>query len=74
MAMVKITCPKCNTDGFMSLVDVSYQGPYRCWKCRENFLIHMDRNELKSCTPMSQEEFERFQALKAERDRFKKSG
>ncbi len=71
MAMVKITCLKCNTDGWMSLLDESFKGPYSCWKCHEKMLIHMERNELKSCVPMSQEEFDRF---KEERELKKRMG
>jgi transposase-like protein len=71
MSMVKITCPKCAVDGQMSLLDSSYEGPYRCWKCHENFLLVMNNNAVKSCTPMSQEEFERQRELKKQRDRMK---
>jgi hypothetical protein len=71
MAMVKITCTKCNTDGWMSLLDASFKGPYSCWKCREKMLIHMEGNELKSCVPMSQEDFDRF---KEEQERKKRLG
>ena len=71
MSMVRIPCPKCNVDGMMSLIDQRYEGPYRCWKCHENFLLVMENNEVKSCTPMSQEEFDRQQELKRQRDRLK---
>lgn len=71
MSMVKITCPKCNVDGWMSLLDYKYEGPYRCWKCQENFLLVMENNEVKGCTPMSKEEFERQRELKKQRDRLK---
>jgi hypothetical protein len=72
MNMAKITCPKCHTDGFMSLLDPIYRGPYRCWKCRENFLISMRDNELTSCESMTQEEFDRFKAEKSQHDRMKR--
>jgi len=69
MNMAKITCPNCQSVGQMSLLDEYYKGPYRCWKCRDNFLIEMENNELRSCSPMSQDEFDRFVAEKAARDR-----
>ena len=69
--MVKITCPKCNADGSISLVESSYEGPYRCWKCRELFTIKMENDELKSCEPLSQEEFEKQQEMEAMRAKFK---
>jgi len=42
----------------MSLVQAVYEGPYRCWKCRGLFRIRIEDEELKSCEPMSEEEFE----------------
>lgn len=70
--IVKIKCPKCDTEGSLSLVESSYQGPYRCWKCRENFTIKIENNELKSCEPLSQEEFEKQQEIEALKAKFKR--
>jgi len=69
--IVKIKCPKCDTEGSFSLLDSSYQGPYRCWKCTALFTIRMVDNELKSCEPLSQEEFDRQQEMEALRAKFK---
>ncbi|MFC2011666.1 hypothetical protein ACFLVU_00910 [Chloroflexota bacterium] len=52
----------------MSLAQPSYEGPYRCWKCRELFTIRIEGNELKSCEPLSQEEFDRQQELQKEEE------
>jgi hypothetical protein len=70
--IVKIKCIKCSTEGSLSLSDPSYQGPYRCWKCRELFTIRMENNELKSCEPLSQEEFEKQQEIEALKAKFKR--
>ena len=70
--MMKIKCPKCDTEGSLSLVEPTYEGPYRCWKCRELFSIKIEGNELKSCEPLSQEEFEKRQEIEALRAKFKK--
>jgi len=70
--LIKIKCPKCNIEGSLSLVESSYQGPYRCWKCRELFTIKLENNELKSCEPLSQEEFEKQQEIEALKTRFKR--
>ncbi len=67
-----IRCPACSSEGRMSLVDPVYQGPYRCWKCRALFTISIENNELKSCEPLSQEEFDRQQELKSLQDKFKR--
>jgi hypothetical protein len=50
--LTKIKCPKCNTEGTFSLSDALYEGPYRCWKCKELFKIRMEHNVLKSCEPI----------------------
>jgi len=70
--IVKIKCPKCETEGSLSLVESSYQGPYRCWKCRELFTIKLENNELKSCEPLSPEGYVKQQELEALRAKFKK--
>ena len=70
--IVKIICPKCNTEGTFSLIESSYQGPYRCCICREGFTIRMENNELKSCEPLSQEEFDKQQEIEALKARFKR--
>ena len=67
----KIKCPKCDTEGSFSLAEPTYHGPYRCWKCRELFTIEIEKGELKSCEPLSQEEFDRQQEIEAMRTRFK---
>jgi len=70
--IVKIKCPKCDVEGSLSLVESSYQGPYRCWKCRELFTITLENNELKSCEPLSQEEFEKQQEIEALKAKFRR--
>ena len=70
--IVKIKCPKCGSEGSLSLVESNYQGPYRCWKCRENFTIKLENNELKSCEPLSQEEFDKQQEIEALKAKFKR--
>lgn len=69
--MVKIKCSKCGTEGSLSLAETSYQGPYRCWKCRELFTIKIENNEVKSCEPLSQGEFDKQQEIETLKDKFK---
>ena len=71
--IIKIKCPECETEGSFSLADNSYEGPYRCWKCKELFAIKLENNELKSCEPLSQEEFEKQQEIEALRAKFKQN-
>ncbi len=68
--MVKIKCPKCAAEGSLSLAESNYQGPYRCWKCRRLFTIKLEKNELQSCEPLSQKEFEKLQEMKKKFDIF----
>lgn len=58
MQMVKIKCTKCNSEGSISLTDPSYNGPFRCWKCRAVYMIKLTNNQLISCEPMTELEFE----------------
>jgi transposase-like protein len=70
--ILKIKCPACGVEGSLSLVEPNYQGPYKCWKCRELFTIEIEGNELKSCEPLSQEEFDKQQEMKSLKDKFKR--
>ena len=62
--MLEIECPNCGVIGKMSLVQEIFEGPYRCWKCRSLFTIIIANKKLQSCQPMSEEEFEKWQALR----------
>lgn len=69
--MIKIKCPECGIEGSMSLLESSYEGPYKCWKCRALFTIRLENNELKACEPLSQEDFEKQQEIEALKARLK---
>ena len=70
--IIKIKCPACGVEGSLSFVEPDYHGPYRCWKCRGLFTIKMEKNEIKSCEPLSQEEFDKQQEAESLRARFKR--
>jgi hypothetical protein len=53
----------------MSLVESSYEGPYRCWKCRALFTICLKNNDLTFCEPLSEEELRKQQEMKAIQDK-----
>ena len=72
--LTKIKCPKCNTDGTFSLSDPIFDGPYKCWKCRELFHVRIEHNVLKSCEPMSGDELEQFQQAEALKNKFRRGG
>jgi len=70
--IMKISCPECHTEGGFSLADAVYHGPYRCWKCRGLYTIKIENNELQSCEPLSEEEFQRLQEIKAMQDKLRR--
>ena len=55
--MLKIKCPLCGTDSQMSLLQSSYQMPYRCWKCRELFSLTVENDQVTSLVKMTAEEY-----------------
>ena len=66
--MLTIKCPKCTTEGKMSLVDPDYNGPYKCWKCRELFTLQIKNDVVVSCEPQSHEEYDRQHPPKPQND------
>ncbi len=54
---IKITCPKCNTDCSFSISGSSYDGPYRCWKCKETFNLNIKNSVVQSCQTITQDQF-----------------
>jgi len=70
--LTKIKYPTCQTEGIMSFLESSYDGPYRCWKCRALFDIEMKNNQLKSYEPLSEDELEKLKKIKAVQDKLKR--
>jgi hypothetical protein len=60
--MIEIRCPNCDAIRKMSLIQEIYEGPYRCWKCRSLFTVVIANEKLQSWQPLSEEEFEKWQA------------
>jgi uncharacterized Zn finger protein len=60
--MITIKCPSCGTEGSQSLLEPNYEGPYRCWKCRELFSIKIEDNEVMSLEPITEEQLKELQA------------
>jgi hypothetical protein len=71
--MMSMICPSCQAESKLSFIGDSYEGPRRCWKCHELFMITIRNNTLISCRPMSQEEFERQQEINALKNKFRKT-
>jgi len=63
--MFIIKCPSCGTEAAISLVESVYEGPYRCWKCRGLFTVRIVDEELQTCEPLSEEDFEKQQQMES---------
>ena len=72
--LTTIKCPKCNTEGKFSLSDAVYDGPYRCWKCKELFRIRMENHVLVSCEPLDPNEEAKLEEIRAIKDKFRHGG
>lgn len=72
--LTKIQCPKCNAEGSFSLSDPVYEGPYRCWKCRELLKIKIERGVLKYCEASSAEELAQFEEIQALKNKYRRGG
>ena len=70
--LVKIKCPDCQAESTMSLIEPDYEGPYRCLKCHALFTIELKNNELTSWEPLSEEDFQKQQQIRAIQDKFKR--
>jgi hypothetical protein len=64
--MVTIKCPKCGTEGKMSLVDPDFTGAYKCWSCRAYFTLKLRGNVVESLDPLSDADYEAKYAKKTE--------
>lgn len=58
--LISIICPGCGTEGKFSIIQSVYQGPYKCWKCREIYAIRLENNKLVYCQPLSPEDYAKF--------------
>ncbi len=61
---VNIKCPACNSDSSFFIVKDSFQGPFRCWKCKALFTVKVRNGDLELCEPLSQEDFDKAKAAK----------
>lgn len=62
--MARINCPKCGNESSFSLAQPTYQGPYRCMKCKEIFTIRIENDEVKSYQTLSQQELDKLNIKK----------
>ena len=70
--MVKIKCPSCGTDGYMSLLQSTYEMPYKCWKCKDYFTLSVENDQVKSLVKLSAEDFQKLKETEDLRANFKR--
>lgn len=58
--VVLIRCPECNAETRLSLIESKYEGPFRCWKCKTAFFVVAENEDLKSWSPISEEELKEY--------------
>jgi phage terminase large subunit GpA-like protein len=59
MRRVLIRCPQCGEETRLSLQESSYRGPFRCWKCRGEFIITIKNGKLVTAEAVPTEELEK---------------
>jgi hypothetical protein len=59
--MIVFKCPECEAETKLSLLEDRWKGPRRCWKCHKLFFIRTEGEEVTSCEPMSDEEYNTWQ-------------
>ena len=62
---MQIKCLGCGMKTGFLLTQSTYEGPFRCGKCRGLFTIRIANRKLKSCEPLSEEEFEKEQQVES---------
>lgn len=60
-----IQCPGCGAETSLSLGESTYEGPFRCWKCRGLFRVRIVDEELQAYEPLSEEELEKEQQMES---------
>lgn len=58
--MFAMQCSECGAETSMSLAEATYDGPFRCWKCKGAFVITIENEKLKYCKAISEQEFEKY--------------
>jgi len=58
--MFIIDCPGCGVKTNFSFTESTYEGPFRCWKCRGTFLVIIGNEALECYKAISEEEFGKY--------------
>ena len=72
--MITITCPKCNAESRFSLMDRSFEGPFKCYKCHSFMKLKVIGETIMSNELITDEESQKLQDMKAMKDKLTKKG
>jgi hypothetical protein len=53
--VIKVICHECGAETKLSLVGSSYDGLFRCWKCKRPHIIVIENDEITYCRSISDE-------------------
>ena len=45
--IIIVICQKCGAETKLSLADLSYEGLFRCWKCKQPHIFVVENDEIK---------------------------
>lgn len=72
--MITITCPKCNAESRFSLMDRSFEGPFKCYKCHSFMKLKVIAETVMSNELITDEDAQKLQDLKSMKDKLTKKG
>ena len=55
--IIKIRCKKCDAETRLSLADLSYDGLFRCWKCKQSHIFVVENDEIKHLELLNDEKY-----------------
>ena len=55
--IIKVRCKKCDAETRLSLADLSYDGLFRCWKCKQSHIFVVENDKVKYLKLLNDEEY-----------------
>jgi len=55
--IIIVRCKKCDAETRLSLADLSYDGLFRCWKCRQTHIFVVENDEIKYLELLNDEKY-----------------
>jgi len=55
--IITVRCKKCDAETRLSLADLSYDGLFRCWKCKQSHIFVVENDEIKYLKLLNDEKY-----------------